>query len=148
MRYGNQIAETSVISPVRRLRNLEDVFGLIQAFSDNYGERFGEGSQAPEAGIRITVIRVIAYVELGSIRFEKLFAETGHSVQPLRMQICHFVYLDEAVETPVYSLDQLHPGTVLMGPALVESPRTTYLVEPGWRLVIGAQGSALMTRED
>ncbi len=148
MRYGNQIAETSVISPVRRLRNLEDVFGLIQAFSENYGERFGEGSQAPEAGIRITVVRVIAYVELGAIGFEKRFTETGYAVQPIRHQICHFVHVQEPVETPVYQLHQLLPGTALFGPALVESPRTTYLVEPGWRVIIGEQGSALMTRQD
>jgi N-methylhydantoinase A len=32
------------------------------------------------------------------------------------------------------------------GPAIIETPRTTYLVEPGWTLTMGLMGSAVMVR--
>lgn len=147
MRYGNQRTETSVVCPTTRLRNVRDVMNLIAAFSKNYGERFGEGSQSPEAGIRINTIRVIAYVELETIPFRKSGGASDHvAVEPVKVRPCHFTELDGTVPTAVYDVGQLLPGSTVEGPALVESPRTTYLVEPGWRLVMGAQGSAWILR--
>jgi N-methylhydantoinase A len=35
----------------------------------------------------------------------------------------------------------------VQGPALIETPATTYLVEPGWTLVMGRMGSASMRRD-
>ncbi|ATY86255.1 hydantoinase [Kyrpidia spormannii] len=147
MRYGNQRTETSVVCPTTRLNNVRDVMNLIAAFSKNYGERFGEGSQSPEAGIRINTIRVIAYVELETIPFRKPGGASGRvAVEPVKVRPCHFTGLDGMVQTAVYDVGQLSPGSIVEGPALVESPRTTYLVETGWRLVMGAQGSAWILR--
>jgi N-methylhydantoinase A len=147
MRYGNQRAETSVISPVSSINNLDDVIGLIQAFSQNYGERFGEGSQSPEAGIRINTIRVISYVELESISFNQDDDQVHQLPQPKRRRHCHFVGHNESISTPVYFAEDIHPGTVLVGPALIESPRTTYLVELGWEIKIGHDNLAWITRQ-
>lgn len=148
MRYGNQRTETSVVCPSTRLNNVRDVMNLIAAFSENYGERFGEGSQSPEAGIRINTIRVIAYVETETIRFKKHDGESRlFDGGPSRIRPCHFAGYDEPLMTKVYDIRQLVPGSIIEGPAIVETPRTTYLVEPGWKLVMEPQGAAWMFRE-
>jgi N-methylhydantoinase A/oxoprolinase/acetone carboxylase beta subunit len=36
------------------------------------------------------------------------------------------------VETPVFGWPFLAPGNVICGPALIEAPGTTYVIEPGW----------------
>src|SRR3546814_9491154 len=53
MRYGNQRVQTAVVTDLQRIHSAHDVLKLIEQFHARYGERFGKGSQAPEAGIRI-----------------------------------------------------------------------------------------------
>jgi N-methylhydantoinase A len=45
------------------------------------------------------------------------------------------------VETAVYDESALQPGMLVPGPAVVTTPTTTYLVEPGWRIETGAHGA-------
>lgn len=142
MRYGNQLTQTSVISPVNRITNIEEVLELINAFSKNYGERFGEGSQQPEAGIRINTIRVMSYVELEQVKFKRPIERNVVTPNPHSVRDCYFVDIEEPVATKVYRSETLTAGCVVEGPALVESPRTTYLIEPGWKLVMGEQNAA------
>lgn len=146
MRYGNQLTQTSVISPVNRLNNMSEVLQLVEAFSVNYGERFGEGSQQPEAGIRINTIRVLSYVELDRIEFKKPVEGLAKIPKPHSQRECYFVDIEGPVLTNVYRTQTIEPGSVIEGPALVESPRTTYLIEPGWKLVMGEQNSAWIVR--
>ncbi|WP_147535169.1 hydantoinase/oxoprolinase family protein [Bacillus marasmi] len=142
MRYGNQLTQTSVISPVNRLTNLAAVMKLVNSFSENYGERFGEGSQQPEAGIRINTIRVLSYVELEQVRFKKAADVVLEAPAPNSVRDCYFVDFEQPLETAVYRSEQLQSGVEIQGPAIVESPRTSYLIEPGWKLVMGEQRSA------
>ncbi|MFC4184719.1 hydantoinase/oxoprolinase family protein [Saccharococcus thermophilus] len=146
MRYGNQLTQTSVISPVNRLNNMSDVLQLVEAFSVNYGERFGEGSQQPEAGIRINTIRVLSYVELDRVKFKKPVEGPAKTPKPHSQRKCYFVDIEGPVLTNVYRTQTIEPGSVIEGPALVESPRTTYLIELGWKLVMGEQNSAWIVR--
>ncbi|WP_078427662.1 hydantoinase/oxoprolinase family protein [Alkalihalobacterium alkalinitrilicum] len=147
MRYGNQVAETSVISPTNRLNNVEDVFNLIAKFDENYGERFGRGSQSPEAGIRINTIRVTSYVSLDSIEFEQGKSYQKSESVPVRERPCYYVGFPNPIMTKVYNADDIECGAVIEGPALIESPRTSYLIEPEWSLAMGPQRSAWITHK-
>jgi N-methylhydantoinase A len=69
MRYGNQRVQTAVVTDLTRLNSQSDVLRLIAEFHTRYGERFGEGSQSPEAGIRINTIRVCSFVEKPNATF-------------------------------------------------------------------------------
>lgn len=142
MRYGNQLTQTSVISPVNRLTNMSEVMKLVNSFSDNYGERFGEGSQQPEAGIRINTIRVLSFVELEQVNFKKGTDLVIEAPDPVSVRDCYFVDFEQPLKTEVYRSEQLQAGVEIVGPAIVESPRTSYLIEPGWKLMMGEQRSA------
>src|SRR3546814_11319471 len=72
MRYGDQRVQTSVITEMSRLKAQKDVLALMDQFHQSYGARFGEGSQSPEAGVRINTIRVCSYVEQPKVQFAKL----------------------------------------------------------------------------
>ena len=58
----------------------------------------------------------------------------------------HFLQLAEPIMTPVYDHTAVTDGMTVPGPALIETPRTTYLVEPGWTLTMGLLGSAVMVK--
>src|SRR3546814_19863633 len=72
MLYGNQRVQTAVVTDLQRIHSAHDVLKLIEQFHARYGERFGKGSQAPEAGIRINTLRVCSYVEHPGIAFAGL----------------------------------------------------------------------------
>lgn len=142
MRYGNQRVETAVETDTTRFSRVHDVMDLIGRFHTRYGERFGEGSQASESGVRINTIRVSSYVELAKVDFTQIkpLAEKL-SVEPTGSRDCYFVGFDQAIPTPVYDDAALQPGTYIEGPAVVTCVNTTYLVEPGWSLHASNHGA-------
>jgi len=148
MRYGNQRVETAVVSEVSRINSKRDVLTLVEQFHRRYGERFGEGSQSPEAGIRINTIRVCSYVEQAHVHFAELPPPGGAARQarPVARRDCHFVGHDAQLATPIYLEDALVEGTVIPGPAIVTTRATTYLVEPEWTLRAAAQGAVWFYR--
>lgn len=147
MRYGNQLAQISVSCPLSRLNSMQDVIHLLDLFSVNYAQRFGEGSQAPEAGVRVNVIRVVSFVEHERLKVERSTASTAAKAVPRTRRECHFPDFAEGMMTDVYDHDAVLEGMTVSGPALVETPRTTYLVEPGWSLTMGLSGSAWLVKD-
>jgi N-methylhydantoinase A len=149
MRYGNQRVETAVVTDLHRLHNVSDVLRLLDQFSTRYGERFGEGSQSPEAGVRINTIRVCSYVEHEKVSFAGI-KPLGLNLAPPPPTVyrkAHFVGHDGAMDTPVYGEDALKPGTTIAGPAIVTTRATTYLVERGWQFEASNHGAVWFTRD-
>jgi len=136
MRYGNQLVQTSVVSQISRFSGIRDVLSLIDAFKRDYGSRFGEGSEAPEAGIRITTVRVAAFLQPETLLLPKPSTERKPAPAAATTRQCYFTGSATPVETSVFSLVDLSAGSVVVGPAVVEATTTTYLVEPGWTLTI------------
>jgi len=149
MRYGNQRVQTAVVSPLSRLRSQRDVLTIMDHFHTRYGERFGEGSQSPETGVRINTLRVCAYVEQETVRFAELqiHGEARLPPEPVSRRACHFVSAPKAVETPIYDDAARVAGTEIAGPAIVTARTTTFLVEPGWTYRAVAQGGVWFIRK-
>jgi N-methylhydantoinase A len=142
MRYGNQLVTTAVAFTINRVNGVADVLHLIKTFSDLFGERYGEGTQAPEAGVRAQTIRVASYIEGEVIAFESIHTG-GEKIkpEPVSHRSVHFTSIAGAVDTPVYDAEALKHEYVIHGPAIVTTENTTYLVEPGWRLEPTRQGA-------
>lgn len=149
MRYGNQRVQTAVVTDVARLTSQLDVLKLIDQFFARYGERFGEGSQSPEAGVRINTIRVCSYVEQAKVPFEDLAPDLARqvAVAATGSRACHFVGHAAPLESAVYGEDALAQGATISGPAIVTTRATTYLVEPGWTYHAAAQGAVWFLRD-
>jgi N-methylhydantoinase A len=149
MRYGNQRVQTAVVTGLSRLQSQRDVLLLMDQFYQRYGERFGAGSQSPEAGVRINTLRVCAYVEQPTVEFANLQLN-GHSIRPpppVAQRECHFVGHPGPIATPVYGEAAREQGTAIHGPAIVTTRATTYLVEPGWTFRAAAQGAVWFVRQ-
>ncbi len=132
----------AVVAHKTRVESIRDVVDLMRLFSDDYGRRFGQGSQSPEAGIRVTALRVASYVQGETIEFDA--SPPGGrttTAQPAGSRRCFFPGTEVSVETAVFDESALEPGLAVPGPAVVTTPTTTYLVEPGWRIETGAHGA-------
>lgn len=150
MRYGNQLVQTTAVIGGHELAGPGDVMAIIAQFSRDYGKRFGEGSQAPEAGIRINTIRVAAFVRHETVQFEDILpleaALRQAAPPPSASRKCHFVGHEQAFDTPVWDRAALGPGVQIAGPAIIASEVTTYLVDPGWNFVSAKQGASWFLR--
>lgn len=149
MRYGNQLAQTAVVAAVRRLHSAADLLAIVESFSRDYGQRYGEGSQAPEVGIRVNTIRVASYVKTPKLRFSKVLPRPNdlRTAPPAREHFdCHFAGCSGAVRTPFHRHEDLSAGSIVIGPAVVVSASTTFLAEPGWRLTVGEHGCGWFER--
>lgn len=148
MRYGNQLVQLSVPSPVVRLKDGDDVLGLIDAFRINYSARFGEKAAAPEAGVKIVAVRVVSWVPGTPVNLDSEDG-AGRSVpRPATERKCYFLSHPNGVAAPVYRWEALSAGATLTGPAIVEAPHTTYVVEPGWQFQSDASGGVRMSLID
>jgi len=142
MRYGNQLVTTAVAFDINRVDGVADVLHLIRTFSEIFGGRYGEGTQAPEAGIRVQTVRVASFIEGEVIKFDSVVAGGEKTApEPVSHRKVHFTSADEPIDTPVYDAEALRHTHVIAGPAIVTTENTTYLVEPGWRLEPTVQGA-------
>ncbi len=150
MRYGNQLVTTTAVIPQHEVHGAADVLAIISQFSNDYGKRFGEGSQAPEAGIRINTIRVAAFVRHETVTFEDIKPVAAElrkePPKPETPRKCHFVGHEGAIETPVWNRADIAPGVQISGPAIIASEVTTFLVDPGWTFVAARQGASWFLR--
>ena len=142
MRYGNQLVTTAVSFDINRVGGVADVLHLIKTFSDIFGERYGAGTQAPEAGIRVQTLRVASFIEGEVIEFDSILGGGQKTAPtPITSRPVHFTGIAGPVDTSVYDAEALRHDCVIHGPAIVTTENTTYLVEPGWRLEPTAQGA-------
>jgi len=61
-----------------------------------------------------------------------------------KQRACHFPSEEKAVETAIHRWTDLKPGAVIDGPAVVEAPHTTFVVEPGWDFRLGSAAEVWM----
>jgi N-methylhydantoinase A len=148
MRYGNQLATTAVSFDINRINRVGDVLEVIRKFSDIYGQRYGEGTQAPEAGVRVQTIRVASFIDGEVVHFDDLSAG-GERVapDPVDHRSISFVNEEHPVDTPVFDASALRDSYVIHGPAVITTESTTYLIEPGWRIEPTAQGAVWLLKE-
>jgi N-methylhydantoinase A len=140
MRYGNQLVQLSVLSPVKRLADMDDVFAMIEVFSKTYASRFGAKASAPEAGIKIIAVRVLSWVAAEKIPLAGQNGAQAYQPKPTASRSCHFWTEEKPIDTAIYRWTALKPGAHVDGPAIVESPHTTFVVEPGWDFALGSAG--------
>jgi N-methylhydantoinase A len=125
---------------------VDDVLGLIDAFRINYSERFGEKAAAPEAGVKVVAVRVVSWVVGTAVNLGSGESSAGATSRPSSERTCYFLSHPQGVATPVYRSNTLGTGAAVPGPAIIEAPHTTYVVEPGWQFSTDASGGAWMTR--
>jgi N-methylhydantoinase B len=135
MRYLDQVYEVNVGIPDL---SLEDAT-LVTAWAENFHTRYQElfSYHQLDQEIRLVTLRVsvigrrkkITLPEKGSSN------ETGSALKENRR-----VFLGVWQEVPVYLTERLSPGVAIDGPAILESPFTTILMEDGDRLTMDRYG--------
>lgn len=153
LRYGDQLALTTLVSPHARFQSPRQVLDVIKLFHKSFGDRFGEGSQTPEVGINLNNVRVVSYVPLEKVSFALDGEARAPASRPAGLKealkghrSCYFEALGGFVETPCYDYAKLGVGVPVSGHAIVEAPHTTFVVYPSWTLEMKQNGFIWLDR--
>ena len=146
-KYGGQIHIHRTAAPRTRLRSVDDVMELYESFERDYASAFSPVNVFPEGGVEIHSFILRAEVsepawELPERPLEG--ADASGARRGTRAAIWHDP--SRRVETAVYDQQALCPGNRLAGPAVVEAPYSTVVVEPGYDLEVDSTGNLILTK--
>ena len=139
-RYRAQIWEIDLQLPVDRFSGPDDVARARAAFDTAHEQVFA--FRDPDSEVQFVGWRAVAKCRLAGGRLGRLGEEAAGA--PAAARRAYFDGLGE-VDTPVAAFHSLATGTPLVGPAIIESPFTTVVVEPRAEAVRTPGGSLLIT---
>jgi N-methylhydantoinase A len=132
MRYGYQVHELNVLllHGTTRLEE-KDIDALCSRFDELYEQAYGQGSAYREAGREIISFRVSATGKLPRPKIKKYSQANGNPRDSLKGK--RDVYFQEHhgfVSAAVHDFDGMQPGVEIAGPAIIETPVTTIVINP------------------
>jgi N-methylhydantoinase A len=132
MRYRYQIHELNVPFPpgLSRITGA-DMSASSELFDEMYEKAFGQGSGYREAGKEILTLRLSATGLLNKpdIEAEPVAPNDGSAALKGEREV-YFEENRKFTATRVYDFNQLGPGAEFAGPAIIETPVTTVVVNP------------------
>jgi N-methylhydantoinase A/acetone carboxylase beta subunit len=110
----------------------EDLTSLISRFEALYGRIYAEGATSPELGYTATSVSVVASsgIEKPKLPFEDLAGE-GVTPEPQSERLIWWSRDRGQEPSAVFSQDLLLAGHEVSGPAVIESPTSTFAIPPG-----------------
>lgn len=127
-RYRHQIWEIDLPLGLRRFRSAEDLAGVREDFDRLHEEVFAfrdPGSDVEFVGWRATARSRLRHAAFGQLR------SAGGAHPPVASSRSTYFSGHGPIETTVALFEAMKPRSVIAGPAIIESPFTTVVVDPG-----------------
>ncbi|MBI4523342.1 MAG: hydantoinase/oxoprolinase family protein [Deltaproteobacteria bacterium] len=138
MRYRYQVHELNVPLPSGAdAITLQEMEELYERFDQLYEKAYGAGSAYREAGKEIITFRVTGIGELRKPDLERTPMEKIDPETAIKgRREVYFEEYPDFIPTPVFDFDRLRPGMEITGPAVIETPITTVVVNPRDRALL------------
>lgn len=131
MRYGRQLDDLIVTSPVSKIKDASGWDKLIAAFETMYENIYAKAAKYPQAGYEIVEVGLVAKVPKVKPKLRKYSLES--EIPPpsaLKGKRDCFFKGEAFPNVNIYEWDSLKPGNRIPGPAIVENPVSTLVVPP------------------
>lgn len=132
MQYRGQLNDLEIESPIRSAATQNDWLALEEAFNDTYGRVYSESARSPELGYSVTgaIMRGTVPIPKPRIPKEELGSEMPEKSAFLGTR--KFYRKKKWVDAQLYRMESLKPGNRIIGPAVIESDATTFVVPDGF----------------
>ncbi len=140
-RYASQVWEIEVPLRKSRLSGKADLASLVADFHASHEEIFAvrdEESDVEFVGWTATVSCGVGHKRTGRLK------HTADEDVVIGRRKAYFES-HGAVDTAIHSLHSLKPGKTKKGPAIIESPFTTIVVDPDAKFMLAPSGSVVIT---
>jgi N-methylhydantoinase A len=121
----------------------ETIEGMIAAFTEEYGRRYGNTFPIPVQGV---TYRVELVVEADKVEY--VAAQPGGEAPPPTRTIELRHYTDEPLQAGEYTRAELPTGASIAGPASVREGLSTTFVCPGQVATVGPFGELVIRRQE
>ncbi len=130
VRYGSQMDDIEVPSPVSRINSAADMDKLIAAFEDLYEKVYAGVAKHPQAGYQIMELGLTATVPKVKPKLVKRpLEEKAPPAEAVKGE--REVYFEGRWHKAlIYDMDSIRPGNEVEGIAVVEAPATTLFIPP------------------
>ena len=132
IRYRYQVHELNVplAAGIAKI-SAEEMDQVYGRFDELYEQTYGAGSGYRDAGKEIMVFRVIAIGEMEKPTIRSYPIEKNSVDKSLKgTRDVYFEEYDRFAATKIYDFSRLTPGAEISGPAVIETPVTTIVINP------------------
>ncbi len=144
VRYGRQLNDLEVISPVDRIESVEEWQALIDAFEEQYSQTYSRAARYPQAGYDIFEVGLVVRAPKIQPRLPRFELQPESPPDDAQRGTRRTFFGGEWHEGRIFDLDALQPGNRIEGAAVLENPYTTIVVPPGRDVVIDEYRSVRM----
>jgi N-methylhydantoinase A len=133
MRYRYQVHEINVpLPPGIDELNDEDLDALYARFDELYEGAYGKGSAYRAAGTEIVTFRVTGSGMLPKPAILPVAVKgQGAATAQMGERPVYFEEYGDFAPTALFDIEKMQPGMAFSGPAVIETPITTVLINPG-----------------
>lgn len=145
MLYGGQVNLKRASSPRLRIDGPDDAKAIYEAFEREFSEAFSPLVVNKPGGVFLDnfVLRVTVPTWKPEVaEFALQDADPGAALVGERQ--AYWPETGAWVSSPIYQFEQLQPGNVVIGPAVVEAELTTIVVPPGQKFAIDKHGLGIL----
>jgi len=104
---------------------------LYDDFHELYEKSYGQGSGYREAGMEVMTFRLTARGRLKKPNIARHLVAGNDSAQAVKShRLVYFEEYRDLVDTAIYDFNKMRPGHEVTGPAIIETPVTTIVVNP------------------
>lgn len=144
MRYTRQLHDIRV--PVRNLGDKAPAARIRATFEELYGRMYGQGAVMRYADVQLLTIGVDLNGRILQPDLRKLpLGSPDPSSACREPRLVYWPELADWVRTDIYDGEDLRPGHIVEGPAVIDQPGTTIVVPPAARATIDEYANTLVT---
>ncbi|HUW52419.1 MAG TPA: hydantoinase/oxoprolinase family protein [Rhodanobacter sp.] len=132
MQFMGQLNDLEINSPVTSASSLADWEKMIHAFDETYARVYAASASSPELGFGVT-----GAIMRGSVVSSKPELPEEADAGPIPPKEAHigsrpFYRQKQWQDAQIWSMEALKAGNRVLGPAIIESPSTTFIVPLGF----------------
>ena len=144
LRYQHQGSEITIPINGNHLDH-KSLINAFNAFHQQHHRLYGFSLEQP---VEIITLRVTITSNVGKLGIPLLpeLIQTDTSVKGRREVF--FSDTTDFITCDIHARDLLQPGTVIKGPAIIESLDSTVLINPNWESLIDEYGTCILTEQN
>jgi len=128
VRYGGQLDDVEVFSHAQRINSAQDLDTLIARFEDLYSKIYVSGARFPEAGFQLLEVAIVATVPKVKPLIERRPLASPEPPASALKGMRQVYRGGRWHKARIFEMDELEPGNVIQGVAVIEAPNTTLFV--------------------
>ncbi len=145
VRYGMQPHQTRIRSPRLQLSSVEDVREVYAAFEREYSRIYSPSATFLAGGVEITGFTLWSVIRTRKLDLPVLsLSKPDPSAARRGSRPTFWGPGGGWIDTPIFALTGLQPGNVVEGPAVVEAPDTTIVVDPTRSFRVDERGNGVI----